>query len=240
MDYNEVVRGFVYRHPWELSRTKSIHSSWKKYYSRFENTDCRYVNVGAGDCFFDETFVTKYGYKLTAVDIAYPDEPDAREGIIQVHSLDKTSGDFSFGVMMDSLEYMDDDVLYIKELSEKIRPGGYIFLTLPACTRLFSDHDILVGNKRRYDYKDIEKLVDQNEGLQLVEVKSFYWTLFLIRCIQKLFNAKANEKVTTGWSHSEDSFVTKFFLWALNADYDMCRFLPLKGLSWRVVIKKTE
>lgn len=242
MDYNEVVRGFVNRHPWELSRTGSVHKSWEKYYAPIINRDsvCEYINIGAGDCYFDEKLIKQYDCKLTAVDIAYPDEQERKENILRVNDFDKAKGEYSFGIMMDSLEYMDDDIDYIKNLAAKIKPGGYIFLTLPAWRKLFSDHDILVGNKRRYDYADIERLVNNNEGLSLIEVKSFYWTLYIVRFFQKLFKKKADEKVTTGWSHSEKSFATRFFVWALNVDYNMCKVIPFKGLSWLVVIRKDK
>lgn len=239
MDYNEVIKGFKYRHPWELSRTKCVHKSWERYYTdeAFSGNEVRFIDVGAGDCYFDKVLTQKYEYKLTAVDIAYPKDVICEENITKVTSLEAAGEGFDFGIMMDSLEYMDDDSEYIRNLASRIKDGGYIFLTLPAHRKLFADHDVLVGNKRRYDREDIKKLADEEVGISIVEANSFYWTLYLIRVLQKAFKMKADEKVTTGWNYSEKNIFTKFFTLMLNVDYGMSRLFKLKGLSWSVVLK---
>lgn len=241
MDYNEVVKGFTNRHPWEISRTGCIHKSWEPYYSlHTAKSDCSYINIGAGDCYFDRRLTAGKNCRLTAVDIAYPDDVKTEDNITMVNSMERADGEYDFAIMMDSLEYMDDDVEYIRQLAAKVKPQGHIFLTLPAWRGLFGAHDVLVGNKRRYDYRDIEHLAESVDGLSIAEIKPFYWTLYVVRVFQKLFKLKADEKVTTGWSHSGESFVTKLFVWLLNVDYCMCKIIPFRGLSWQVVLKKDK
>lgn len=240
MDYNEVVKGFVNRHPWELSRTRSVHRIWEKYYLTIKdktNKKIRYINIGAGDCYFDKRFVEELDYELTAVDIAYPEEKSTQKNIIKLNNLNNIEVPFSFGIMMDSLEYMDDDIEYIRNLASMIEEDGYIFLTLPAHQKLFSNHDVLVGNKRRYDKEDILRMEREIDGLHIERMQSFYWSLCLIRKIQKLFNLKANEKVTTGWKYPEKSLFTKIFTFLLDFDFYTSRIVKNSGLSWLVVFK---
>lgn len=239
MDYNEVVKGFKYRHPWELSRTKCIHKVWEKYYREdmAKQEQVSFINVGAGDCFFDRVLTEKYGYRLTAVDIAYPKDLPIEKNIVKVNSLDEASYGYDFAIMMDSLEYFDDDKAFVRELASRVREGGYLFLTLPAHKKLFADHDVLVGNKRRYDYTDILGLQSEENGLHMVECGGFYWSLYLVRVLQKALKMKADEKVTTGWNQSEKSFLTKFFTMLLNFDFYTSRLFRIKGLSWYAVFK---
>ena len=55
MDINEVKKGFLNRHPWELSRTNCVFKTWKKYLEKVhkKNSDAEYLNIGSGDCFFE-------------------------------------------------------------------------------------------------------------------------------------------------------------------------------------------
>ena len=240
MDYNEVKIGFRHRHPWELSRTKCMYRAWHSYFtnpSLTEQQPVHYVNIGAGDCYFDRKLTEEYGFHLTAVDIAYENTPSEDGNTLLIRDLNESTQQFAFGLMMDSLEYMEDDIAYLRELTERITANGYIFLTLPAHKRMYSEHDRLVGNIRRYDKKDILRLVEEIDSLKLVQIRKFYMSLYLVRAFQKLFHIKVNPKVTTGWRHGKKSLMTRFITRVLNLDYRLSGILPFKGLSWMVILK---
>ena len=110
-----------------------------------------------------------------------------------------------------------------------------MFFSIPAYTSLFSDHDVHVGNLRRYNRKDIEKLFSDIDGLEIVYSRHFYFSLYLVRLFQVLTKIKIDpeQKVTTGWKFKEDGWITRVVKGVLNFDYLIGRYLP--GLSLMIV-----
>lgn len=250
MDQNEVVKGFLYRHPWELSRTKKVIGTFSKFLkdvdARSEGKPVKYINVGSGDCFFDLELKHKFKHQTHAVDIGYKGEyltNDAEHDILRYDSFDKlpAENDFDYAVMMDSLEYMPDDAEYLRMLASKLKKGGYIFLTLPANKSVFSSHDSLVGNLRRYDTKDIKAISEAcSDIFEPVYIRKFYLSLLIVRRLELLFGMKVSkdEKITTGWMHAENSLATRLVCLVLNIDYSVCTALHFNGLSAIAIFKK--
>ncbi len=53
------------------------------------------------------------------------------------------------------IEHIDDDVATLKQLSQRVIPGGYVVVYVPAFMCLFSDLDRSVGHYRRYERKEL-------------------------------------------------------------------------------------
>ncbi|SCX02672.1 hypothetical protein SAMN02910339_00437 [Lachnospiraceae bacterium YSD2013] len=247
MDFNETGRGMVYRHPWELSRTRMLINEWKRYFDELYGKGeklLRYINIGAGDMFFDDALLKEYGNtEVYADDMGYNTQGQNVLVVGNKHlTNDIDSVDegvlFDYSIMMDSLEYMPDDKECITKLMSRVKPGGYMFFTLPAYTKLFSDHDRHVGNLRRYDKKQFEKMLSEIDGLEIVLSRHFYFLLFMVRLIQVLTKAKIDpeQKVTTSWKHKETGLFTGVVKSVLNLDYIIGRHLP--GLSLMIVCKR--
>lgn len=249
MDQNETCKGMIYRHPWELSRTRMLIDEWKRFTDSLEDGDARKIkciNVGAGDLFFDDEFVKRdKRIEVYAVDIGYDigeDEVIPRESGYQTRYIDnyicRREDPFDYSVMMDSLEYFQDDRAYVTRLASVVKSGGYMFFTLPAYKKLFSAHDVHVGNLRRYDKKEAEDFFSSIEGIEVVYSRCFYFSLFLTRLIQIKTKARIDpkQKITTGWKHSEKSPVTRIVKGLLNLDYRLGKHLP--GLSLMMVCRK--
>jgi SAM-dependent methyltransferase len=60
-------------------------------------------------------------------------------------------GSLDFIYSSNVLEHIADDVQALRELRAKLRPGGRLFLYVPAFQSLFSSLDVTVGHHRRYD-----------------------------------------------------------------------------------------
>lgn len=249
MDYNEISKGMVNRHPWELSRTGMLLKAFKKYVG---NKEGRYVNIGSGDCYFDKKlFDSGMAKECYAVDIAYTDafvsdNPDSRLLMVNdISGIEDETCDFS--LMMDSLEYFEEDAEYVKRLSEKVKKGGYMLFTLPAYKKLFSNHDINVGNLRRYDISDVKEMFEKLPDIELVDYRHFYFSLYIVRWFQVKTKAVVDPeaKVTTGWKHKENSFITKILVGILNLDFLFGKLIKnsgadLPGLSLLVVARKKD
>ena len=135
MDINETSKKMKSRHPWELSRTKCVLKSMDSYLTDIHKTGDKksYLNIGAGDMYFDRALMKKWKKDaLYAVDIGYAEQEKQGSRVHKYKYLEEIEeNNFDYALMMDSLEYMEDEVEYVKKLCGKLKPGGMIFFTLP-------------------------------------------------------------------------------------------------------------
>lgn len=249
MDLNETTKAVINRHPWELSRTKCVLNTFSKYIDSLHGNgmEKNYINVGAGDLYFDRALLAKYPMdKVYAVDIGYQDMKSQDSRIYKYHYLEEIQEKkVDYAIMMDSLEYMENDVAYVNDVSQKIQSGGYFFFTLPAFPWLFSEHDVNVKNLRRYSRKSFEKVISEIPELVIEDEFNFYTSLFLVRFVQKLCRLPIDphHNVTAGWTHSERGIVTYLLTGCLNLDFKINQLfskagIRLPGLSMLVICKK--
>ncbi|MGH9165899.1 MAG: class I SAM-dependent methyltransferase, partial [Acidimicrobiales bacterium] len=79
-------------------------------------------------------------------------------------------------VAMDVLEHLDDDTGALAEWTRVLAPGGTLLVTVPADPDLWSDHDVVVGHRRRYLAVELRALVER-AGLDLVTL--WPWNVLL-------------------------------------------------------------
>lgn len=70
--------------------------------------------------------------------------------------------------VFDCIEHISDDVRALKHLAGLIKPGGRIFITVPAMDSLWSKMDDYYGHFRRYSKQSLMQSMRQ-AGLRLVE-----------------------------------------------------------------------
>ncbi len=251
MDINEVSEKQINRHPWELSRTKCVLREILPAISEM-GSDARFVSIGAGDMYFDKHILDlKKKHILYAIDIGYDTEKielvREKSDRIKMHTnFDNVEGEvFDYALMLDSLEYMQDDRSYLVDLSARIKCGGYMFFTLPAFQFLYSKHDEIVGNLRRYSIENFKELIERIPGIELVCAHYFYHSLFLDRLLKKILRIDIDpeHKVTTGWEYNRNNVVTRVVVGVLNFDYYVCECLSkirinIPGLSLIAICRK--
>jgi SAM-dependent methyltransferase len=117
----------------------------------FAGTSQRVLDFGAGTGRFSEQLKQR-GYDVHAV------EPDARlrdvleeKGIRayeRLSELEEQSFDYVFTVNV--LEHIEDDRAMLQQLYARLKPGGRLFVYVPAFQLLYSSNDALVKHFRRY------------------------------------------------------------------------------------------
>ena len=246
MDLSETKQKVINRHPWELSRTKCTLKEFSKYLGNTRE-EAVYINAGAGDLYFDKVLLKRYkNHRVHAIDLAYENTNSNNDRIKKYHYFEEIPLEsIDYAIMMDSLEYMEDDVEYVRKMSNKIRKGGYFFFTLPAFPILFSDYDINIKNLRRYSIKSFDSVLDKVKELEKIEEYYFYSSLFLVRFIQKILRLPIDpdHKFTANWKYSKNSLITRFFVACLNLDFTINRLfskigIRFPGLSMLVICKK--
>lgn len=58
---------------------------------------------------------------------------------------------------LDVIEHLDNDVLALREYARVVAPGGLLVLAVPAYEWAWSDHDVMLGHRRRYTAARIEQ-----------------------------------------------------------------------------------
>ena len=70
-----------------------------------------------------------------------------------------TSIDYLFSLNV--LEHIDDDLAALKDMYRVLRPGGRLFVYVPAFMLLYTSMDAHVGHVRRYRLKQLRRIVAQ-------------------------------------------------------------------------------
>lgn len=102
--------------------------------------------------------------RLTAVEPEWP--ADAPRGSWMgpedaIHrSIAEVDGEQDVLVAMDVIEHIEDDLGALTEWLAVLRPGGRVFLTVPALPSLWSYHDEILQHKRRYTRKTLARLTE--------------------------------------------------------------------------------
>jgi SAM-dependent methyltransferase len=78
--------------------------------------------------------------------------------------------------LFDVLEHIEDDVGALQQVYRAMRPGGLLFVTLPALRFFWSVNDVVAHHFRRYSRADLDRLADRT-GLELR--RSRYFMFFL-------------------------------------------------------------
>lgn len=240
MDLVEIKEGNVNRHPWELSRARCSLKLLNNL-----NTSGKIADVGAGDIYFATLVADQVGHDIAAVDIEYTET--GRFGkVIKYQNMNELEPEsLDLVLLMDVIEHIDDVDAFLTELLTKVKPGGHLFVTVPAHQFLFSVHDVFLKHFRRYNKKMMKDTMDKH-GLIIEKSFYFYTSLFFARAIAQMKEKLQKNPTDEGignWGFAEDHFITKAITWVLNLDFDVNHILskagiPLPGLSLYALCRK--
>ena len=92
--------------------------------------------------------------------------------------------------MLDVLEHVDDDSL-LREAARVLRPGGAVFLTVPASDRLWSSRDDAAGHLRRYTRRTLTRVIE-SAGLKIVHLTCYQFFLFPLLVAARVFGRNSS------------------------------------------------
>jgi SAM-dependent methyltransferase len=155
-------------------------------------------------------------------------------------SLPFRDGVFSAVTCLDVLEHLDRDEFLLKELHRVCKPGGYIFITVPAFRTFWSPHDIALHHKRRYTK---EGILGRISNMECRVIKASYYNIMLLIPIVLFRGLKS---VFSSVDHSQSDFflsLPRFLNRSLaalfKAEITLLRYFgyPL-GVSLLVILQK--
>ncbi|CAN5321705.1 hypothetical protein BH18ACT5_BH18ACT5_16380 [soil metagenome] len=85
---------------------------------------------------------------------------------------EKLEGPFDNIVNINVLEHLDDPGSAVRGFARVLRPGGTIFVLVPAHPWLFSHVDRAIGHRRRFEPAELRRLLEQ-ENLEVVSLQQF-------------------------------------------------------------------
>ncbi len=94
---------------------------------------------------------------------------------------------FDLVVMLDVLEHLDQDTASLQALRIRLKPEGWLLLTVPAYPFLWSQHDVVNHHKRRYTRSQLLQVVQQ-AGYRIHYISFFNTILFPIVLIVRVLN----------------------------------------------------
>jgi len=105
--------------------------------------------------------------------------------------------------LFDVLEHLDDDVRALKSLREQLRPGGWLLLTVPAHTVLWSDYDVASGHRRRYSRPELMNRLFET-GFEVQFCTEFMFALFPLMLLRRRFSWGRGGSSSPGVAGSHD------------------------------------
>lgn len=75
--------------------------------------------------------------------------------------------------MFDVVEHIADDEGFLREAARAVRPGGFLFLTVPCYPALWSHEDEAAGHQRRYSARSMRELLHR-AGLEEAFLTHFF------------------------------------------------------------------
>jgi len=84
---------------------------------------------------------------------------------------------FNLIVLLDVMEHLDEDSASLRALRTRLKPGGWLLITVPAYQFLWSHHDELHHHKRRYVAASLRNVV-AGAGLSMQYLSYFNTWLF--------------------------------------------------------------
>jgi SAM-dependent methyltransferase len=103
--------------------------------------------------------------------------------------------------LFDVVEHISNDLCFLKTINFYMRPGGFLFITVPAYNILWSKEDVDAGHFRRYTLYELKKTL--NKAGFKIEYATYIFSflilpIFLFRTIPDFFKFLNRKKSVFG------------------------------------------
>ena len=187
------------------------------------------LDIGCGTCFLVKDFKFRPGQYTgidalpKAIEIANLNMANAERqlhlGEINILTEKKNRKKFDSCLLLDVLEHIEDDRDFIKEIKKILKNNGQLVLSVPAHQFLFSPADEKSGHFRRYNYRDLEKKLEDC-GFEIIWCSSFTILLLPLLVFSRLYS-RYKKQYNIDSEHS--SFINRI----------LCTFIPIESILFR-------
>ena len=144
----------------------------------------RVLEVGSGTGNITQFLATQERH-VTATDVVpsyrrlleetFANQPQVKVGefnLDKAASDEYAQGNFDTVVCLNVLEHIENDLFALQQMRKTLAPGGKLALLVPSHQMLYGEFDRAVGHFRRYERKDLHKLLEQ-AGFTVSQTKFF-------------------------------------------------------------------
>lgn len=158
---------------------------------------------------------------------------------VEKKSVDDVEGQYSIVIACDVIEHYEDDVQFLKKLTDRLKPEGYLLITVPAHMYMWGANDDFAGHIRRYER---DELASKMKELSLKQLFIYSYGVpicnimkpFYDKAISKQINKEADVEGRTKQSAGMHLFVNVKFLFRLIFnDLTMYPFYLLQKMFYR-------
>lgn len=235
MDLREASGSVTRRHPWESSRAWFFSDIVRELF--WSQRPVQVLDVGAGDGYVAEQLVPLLAPESQIVcwDIGYASEaieahPSGRIRCVRTPPSER----FDLLMLLDVLEHIEDDIGFLHSVvEERLAPGGWVLMSMPAWPALFGRHDVQLGHFRRYTRASCRALC-KGAGLEVERSGGAFLALVLPRLALNLFEPRGSGAAVPGAHVASWSFgprVTWLLETALRAELSLARRIGELGLD---------
>lgn len=184
-------------HFWFISRREFILRSIQRHISKTSS----FLEIGAGTGFV-ASGIQYLGHEVSVGDIHVSGLKFARQhGIQNCYQFDlfdsPFNSEFDAVGLFDVIEHLENDQVALAKVANMLKPGGKVFITVPAHLWLWSRNDQVAFHKRRYTREGIGKLI-RDAGLKPISTRYFFISmtplLYLRRILDKAHEGEVSEK----------------------------------------------
>jgi SAM-dependent methyltransferase len=153
------------------------------------------LEIGCGRGAFGVRLAQRYNYLGVEPDLESFEVAKARidaAGVGDVRNVSSEDlGDTTFDLVcaFEVLEHIENDAAAVKEWMTRLRPGGWLLISVPADQHRYSSFDKLVGHYRRYDPEVMTALLTSC-GLRDVVVRRYGYPLGSVTEVAKVMVGK--------------------------------------------------
>lgn len=207
---------------------------------------CRILNIGAASGFSSQwlfRFGTVTSVENDAAFLGHLQKTGQPVVEASAEKLPFPDNAFDRVCAFDVLEHLNDDQLAFREMVRVCKPGGLIFVAVPAGSGLWSPHDDVNGHRRRYSLYSLRRL---SASLPCKEIRSSYFNtllylpIALVRKYQRLFRRKESLSQSDFAYYRGSSLINAILKWifSLEVRWLKKRRFPF-GVSLMLLVQKT-
>lgn len=101
---------------------------------------------------------------------------------------------YDFLVLFDVLEHIDDPRAFLESALHHLKPGGWLFVDVPALNSLHSAFDRAVGHLRRYNQRTL-RAEARCDSLEMRDIRYWGFSMLPYLALRKLFAARDDHMV---------------------------------------------